>query len=110
MSGEGHPAGCPDCVPCQECETRAAWCLSEHPVNRPCEHLEPICSECWPGRCVPCRLLAEREMFATATYSPAADPFFDHRPATEARDASYWDTAPWRDLGKGPQPEETETP
>jgi hypothetical protein len=99
VSGEGHPADCPDCVPCQECETRAAWCLSEHPVNRPCEHLEPICSECWPGSCVPCRLAAEREMFVSGEYDARADPYYDHTrpppPDPIARDGGYWWDGSW---------------
>src|SRR5690349_5630365 len=78
MSGEGHPADCPDCTPCQECQTRAAWCLSEAPVDRPCPHLKPICSECWPGTCVDCRLAAERELFKGDEYDPRLDPFIDH--------------------------------
>jgi hypothetical protein len=83
MSGEGHPADCPDCVQCVECENRAAWCLSEHPINRPCEHLEPICSDCWPGTCIPCRLAAERQMFETGEYDPRHDPFVDHTAAAK---------------------------
>ena len=61
MSGEGHPAGCGDCAQCKECQARAAWCVSEYPVNHPCPHLEPICSDCWPGTCADCIRDADRD-------------------------------------------------
>lgn len=53
-------AHCRECITCQDCGGIVA-CLSEWPISFPCDHGEPICSECWPGTCVPCIEVAERE-------------------------------------------------
>lgn len=99
MSGEGHPRNCPECVRCVECDNAPAWCVSETPMDVACPHFEPICAECWPGACVPCRLEAERELFRTGDYSAAADPLYNHL-APEAldriaRDGGYWWDGRW---------------
>jgi hypothetical protein len=97
MSGEGHPADCPDCTTCQECEWEAAWCLSEHPINRPCPHIQPICSDCWPGTCADCIRDAERDLsYARCMAEPwTPHDLDDTTTPTEARAAQAADAAAW---------------
>jgi len=97
-----------EAVICQECDVNIAYDLSEFPVCRACEHLEPICSECWPGSCVPCRLEAEQEMYRSGDYDPAKDPMFDHTAPTPVdhiaeRGGYSWDGS-WVDVPRKERP------
>lgn len=100
---------CSECIHCEadDCEA-VAFCLSQ-PGAHPCPHDRVLCEECNIENCIDCRLEAEQDMFRTAVYDPRADPFVDHTAAAAARDDAYWAQTErgWRDLGRGPRPEES---
>lgn len=76
---------CPDCQRCPSCGN-SAWCEGDRILVVPCEH-HGYCGDCNLENCQDCRLVAEREMYASGDYDPRADPFY--RPERETADAAY---------------------